>query len=120
MNGAGTVKVQPDIAYLNVGISVNDKTSTLVTQLAATKINQAISILTANKIKSSDYETTFISVNPQYNYESGNAVVVGQTASQTMKVTIRNLGKNGETIGTLIDQLSTINGIQINGVTFDK
>lgn len=80
---------------MNVGISVNDKTSALVTQSASTKINQAISILTANKIKSSDIETSFISVNPQYNYESGNAVVVGQTSSQTIKVTIRNIGKNG-------------------------
>ncbi len=41
-------------------------------------------------------------------------------ASQTLKVTVRNIGKNGETIGTLIDQLTTINGIKINGVTFDK
>jgi uncharacterized protein YggE len=120
VNGDGKVQLQPDIAILNIGVSVTEKTSSLATKTAATKINQVNGILTANKIRSSDIQTTYLSVNPNFNFSNGNAVITGQTASQTLTVTVRNLGINGETIGTLVDLLAEIDGVQINGLTFDK
>ena len=87
---------------------------------AATQINKVNGILNSSKIKPSDLQTTYLAINPQFNYSSGNAVLTGQTASQILTVTVRNLGKNGETIGNLVDLLIPIDGIRINGLSFDK
>ena len=87
---------------------------------AATKINQVNGILTSNKIKLSDIQTTYLAINPQYDYANGNTAITGQTSSQTLTVTVRNLGKNGEMIGNLVDLLAPIDGIQINRLSFDK
>ena len=35
-------------------------------------------------------------------------------------MTVRNIDKNGGNIGTLIDQLVAVNGIQFSGLIFDK
>jgi hypothetical protein len=37
-----------------------------------------------------------------------------------LTVTLRNIGNNGENIGTIVDQVSAINGIQVDGLRFDK
>lgn len=46
--------------------------------------------------------------------------MVGQKATQTLSVKVRNLDAEGSAIGFLIDTASYIDGVIINGVTFDK
>jgi uncharacterized protein YggE len=64
VNGEGKVQVKPDVAILKIGVEVTEKTSLLATNNAATKIKQVNKILTANQIKSSDVQTTYLSVFP--------------------------------------------------------
>jgi uncharacterized protein len=45
---------------------------------------------------------------------------VGQQASQTLTVVINNIDSNGGKIGSIIDDVFTVNGITINGVSFDQ
>jgi uncharacterized protein YggE len=47
------------------------------------------------------------------------AVLVGQTASQTLTVIVP-INSTGGQVGAIIDKLVTINGVQISGITFDK
>ncbi len=76
--------------------------------------------MTNNKVNSKDIETQSLSIFPQYEYPDGKQQLVGQTASQTLKVTVRNIDSKGGNLGTLIDQLVGINGIQFNNLIFDK
>ena len=79
--------------------------------------------MTNNKVNSKDIETQSLSIFPQYEYPNGKQQLVGQTASQTLKVTVRNIDSKdskGGNVGTLIDQLVGINGIQFNNLIFDK
>jgi uncharacterized protein YggE len=46
--------------------------------------------------------------------------LVGQTASQTLSVTVRGIDKNGGNLGSIIDQLVTVNELTFNGLNFDK
>ena len=46
--------------------------------------------------------------------------LVGQMAQQTLSVTVRGIDKNGGNLGSIIDQLVAVNGLQFNGLTFDK
>ncbi len=46
--------------------------------------------------------------------------LVGQNAQQTLTVTVRGINQNGGNLGTIIDQIVGVNGIQFNGLIFDK
>ncbi len=103
MSGNGKISVQPDIAYITVGVSVTEKSSQAASQGVAKKISQLTQILASNKISKSDYETQSLSIYPQYDYPDGKMTLVGQNAQQTLIVTVRNIDKNGGGLGALID-----------------
>ena len=54
VNGEGKVSYKPDIAIVNIGVSVTAKTSQKATQGAAEKINQIQEILAKNNIQKGD------------------------------------------------------------------
>lgn len=47
-------------------------------------------------------------------------MLTGQTASQSLSVKIRDLTQDGVVIGQLVDDLSPIKGIRLNGVRFEQ
>lgn len=47
------------------------------------------------------------------------STVNGQIASQSFEVTLSFVQGNGATIGKLIDDLATVNGVTINNLSFD-
>ena len=120
VNGQAKVSVQPDIAIINVGISAISKTSQEASQIVATKVNQITQILQSNKIKKEEITTQSISIYPQYEYPDGKMELVGQQAQQTLAVTVKGIDKNGGNLGSIIDQIVRVDGIQFNGLGFDK
>ncbi len=50
-----------------------------------------------------EIKTQQVSVFPQYDYPDGVRTFKGQTASQTLIVTIKNINSSGGIIGPLID-----------------
>ncbi len=119
ITGNSQVFVKPDSAKLSVGVTEQAKTSSLALSNLNTKINSLIAFITAAGITSKDYSTSSLSIAPKYDYSSGSGVVVAQTASQTLSVTIKSVA-NSQTIGKLVDQFSTVDGIQLNGLTFTQ
>lgn len=120
VNGQAKVSVQPDIAIINVGISAISKTSQEASRIVATKVNQITQILQSNKIKKEDITTQSISIYPQYEFPDGKMEIVGQQAQQTLTVTVKGIDKNGGNLGSIIDQIVKVDGIQFNGLSFDK
>lgn len=55
-----------------------------------------------------------------YEYRNNENVLVGQKASQTLSVKIRDITADGAAIGRLIDAAAKIDGLLVNGVTFDQ
>ena len=84
------------------------------------KISQAIGIFQANAIPQDDYSTSSLTIRPQYTDVNNERVLTGQTAQQTLRVTIRGITANGIAIGNLIDELTAAGGFEISGVNFDQ
>ena len=83
-------------------------------------MNQLFDIIRRQNIDKKDYSTSSLSLSQVYEYQNGQNVLVGQRASQTLSVKIRSLTADGAAIGKLIDAASKIDGIIVNGVTFDQ
>ena len=80
-------------------------------------MNRVLGILAKNRVPKEDYSTTSLRVYPDVSYVGGKRQEKGQIASQSLKITINQI--EGRRIGQIIDQLATINGIILNGLSFD-
>lgn len=79
--GNGQVNVAPDIATISVGVSETAATTIAALSKANAKISQLTTLLASSSIPTTDYSTSSISINPQYDYTNGSAVLTGQSAS---------------------------------------
>lgn len=60
-----------------------------------------------------------MNVYPNTSWINGVSTVYGQIANQYIKIDIPQIDSNGANIGKLIDDLATVNGIILNGLSFD-
>ena len=56
---------------------------------------------------------------PNTSWQNGQSRVLGQIATQSFKIDIPSIDSNGQKIGKLIDNLASVDGITINGLSFD-
>ncbi|MEK0312234.1 SIMPL domain-containing protein [Cohnella sp. 56] len=116
VGAAGSIKVEPDVAYLNFGVDARGKTAQEAQQAAATKFAAVEKALYETyKIDKKDVQTTGFGVQPEYNYtEKDGQVLKGYLATHTVRVTYRDLAG----IGKLLDAVSAAGANRVDGVQF--
>jgi len=119
VHGSATIQATPDQALLQASITVNGDTAASAIKKLTTSVNSVIAVLTANGLKSDNYVTSSFNLYPNTSYNNGVSTVVGQIATQSFQITIPSIAKDGSNIGKLIDSLATVNGIILNGLSFD-
>ena len=82
-------------------------------------MNSIASILASNGLTPDNYQTSGFSIYPNTSWVNQVAKVVGQIASQSLRIRIPSISKDGSNIGKLIDSLATVNGIILNSLSFD-
>ena len=83
------------------------------------KVNRAIAVLKANGYAANDYQTEGFYVSPKYKYTPSGSEIIGQQASQSLTIKVRNLDAKGQKVATLVDALAQINGVNLDSVSFD-
>jgi len=119
VDGSATLQLKPDIAYLSTTLTVNGRNVSQAIQLLTIQVSRVIQVLNNNGINSTNYETSALNVYPNTSWSNGVSTVLGQIASESIKITIPTIDANGSNIGKLIDSLACINGIIVNGLSFD-
>jgi uncharacterized protein len=90
--GTSEVKVVPDRAVINVGMEKQNPSARLAKQGADEAARRLLDELHANGVEEKDIQTTFLSLQPQFNYRHGMKMSYF-VAEQTLSVTIRDLSK---------------------------
>jgi len=114
VSGMAKITVNPDIAYVNVGVETDGKTAVEAGQLNAKKITDVLNAVKALGIESKDLKTSNYYVYPTYSYDDQTPKLIGYKATNTIEVTIRDLTK----VGTVIDTATKSGANVANGVTF--
>lgn len=117
--GEAKLQAQPDQATINAEVKGSGKTVQDAVSSLTSKITNIISVLKANNLSEDNYETSNFNVYPNQTWNNGVSTVLGQIASQTIAINIPSITPDGAKIGKLVDQLATINGITLNGLSFD-
>ena len=54
------------------------------------------------------------------NIQNGKSELTGQTACQIVSFNLRGIDSNGGNLGSIIDQLVSVDKVQFNSLNFDK
>ncbi|MCL2323697.1 MAG: SIMPL domain-containing protein [Oscillospiraceae bacterium] len=116
VTGTSSIKANPDIAILNVGVTTNG-TSTTSVQSDNTKVmNKVLASVKALGVADKDIKTVNYYMNPEYdqsNTKSGSKIV-GYTLSNMVQIKVRDVNKAGEVLAAAVDAGANVN----NGITF--
>jgi hypothetical protein len=116
VNGEGQAHAAPDMAVISIGVQ-----SDALTAAAALRQNSADMSATIAKLKElgvadRDIQTSGLSVNPRYDYETTpqQPKVTGFTASNSVTVRLRDLSKAGD----VIDEAVQSGANSLGGISF--
>src|SRR3954466_2787235 len=107
--GVGTISSKPDRAQMSFGVSTDAKTASAALRANGAEMTKVIAAIKGEGIAAADIRTETVSLSPRYS-QNGDAVV-GYTASNSVSVTIRSLGKLGDVIDAAVDAGAN----QVNG-----
>lgn len=116
VTGSGSVVGEPDIATLNLGVSVEKKTVAEAREAAATAMTGMIASLKVNDIAENDIQTERFSIHPQYDYTENGRVLRGYSVNNTVSAKVRDL----ENLSEVIDAAAEAGGdiIVVNSIQF--
>lgn len=116
VGASGSIMIEPDVAYLMVGVDAHATTASAAQQANATKFAAMEKVLYEKfGIDKKDVKTTSFYVQPEYNYtEKEGRKLTGYTASHMVQVTYRKLPD----IGKVLDALSAAGANRMDGVQF--
>ena len=100
VGGTGRVVLTPDTADLRLGVSVTAPTVKAARADAAARMTAVIAALKKLGIADKDIQTSFVTLQPQYDYSAGTNPprLTGYQFGNGVAVTIRDLDKVGDTI----------------------
>jgi len=115
-NGTGKVSIDPDIAYLTVGVTVErDKAADAMAdnnELMAA----VLEAIKATGLAEEDIKTSRLNLEVVYDYSGSNRVLKGYAARNSLALTIRDLEKIADVIDATVEAGAT----DISNLYFDK
>lgn len=112
--GAAEVKVVPDRAVISLGVEKQNVSASVAKQSADAAARRILDALRANGVDEKDIQTTFLSLQPQFNYRHGMKMSYF-VAEQTMSVTIRDLAK----LDSILESLIKAGGNRIDSIQYE-
>ena len=100
VTGTATIKSAPDEAVVSLGVQTNATTADGAMQQNATRMAHVLGALGGFGISKSDIATSDVSLYP--NYKSDGNAVSGYQASNSVEVTVRDMGRVGKVIDTAV------------------
>ncbi len=116
VTGSGSVAGEPDIATLNLGVSVEKETVAEAREAAAAAMTGVIASLKANDVAEKDIQTERFSIYPQYDYTDNGRVLRGYSVNNTVSAKVREL----ENLSEVIDDAAEAGGdiVVVNSIQF--
>jgi uncharacterized protein len=118
VSGEGKVTVTPDIATLQLGVSVQAPTVAEAQSKAATAMDEVMKALTAAGIAKNDIKTQYFNIQQltRYDQDTQKEVVTGYQVSNTVSAKIRKV----DDAGSVIDAVASAGGdyTRINSISF--
>jgi uncharacterized protein len=112
--GSAEVKVVPDQAVIQMGVEKQNVRASVAKQSADAAARSILAVLRSMGIDEKDVQTTFLSLQPQFNYEHGMKMS-SFVAEQSLSITVRDLKK----LDALLEALIQAGGNRIDSIQYE-
>ncbi len=114
VSASGKVTVVPDVARINLGVTITKSTVKAARAAAASAMTDIIAATKGLGVADADIQTTNLSLYPRYGNGS-SPKVVGYQISEQIQVTVRDLDKAGD----VVDAATAKGATDVNGISFE-
>jgi uncharacterized protein YggE len=116
VSGSGQVSVAPDVADVVLGVSITKPTVAEAQSAAATSMASVVAALKKDGVDTKDIVTVNLSLSPVYDYNNNGSAprLVGQQYANTVRVTVRDLGR----VAAVVDDTVAAGATTIQGISF--
>jgi uncharacterized protein YggE len=114
VQGVGTVFVKPDLAEVSLGVDITRSRLSDARADAASAMNAVIAALHALGISDADIETSYLNINPTWDYSGNSQRVTGYQVDNILLVRVHDLNK----LGDVVDNSVNAGATTVNGITF--
>lgn len=117
VSGSGKAVLTPDIAYVNIGVRVEDSNAAKAVSANNEQAATVIAAISQLGVDEKDIRTTNFSIYPQQEYDPQGKPTgkITYIVENSVHVTVRDL----DTIGELLDAAVQSGANMINGIQFD-
>jgi len=113
--GEGKIEVTPDTAYVDAGITIDNRQTVEEVQKTINTINnKIIDSLKKLGINKADIKTSNYSVYPNYSYENNQNKIIGYNGNATIQIKVRDI----QMASKVIETATSSGANQIQGVRF--
>ena len=113
VSGEGKVAVVPDMAVIDVGISINRPTVKSAQDQANSVINSVSAAVKALGVEDKDIKTSNYSIYPQYDYSSGS---IGPSTGFPVNVNLNPKVRNIDLANQVVDAATTNGANTVGGI----
>lgn len=114
VSATGKITAVPDVARINLGVTMTKSSVKAARDAAAKSMNAIIGAVKGLGIADADIQTTGLNLYPQYANGSSTRIV-GYAISEQVQVTVRDLDKAGDVVDTATAKGAT----DVNGIWFE-
>ncbi len=115
VSGTGRVTLQPDVADLRLGVSLNRPTASEARSAAASAMTKVVAAIKAGGVADKDIQTSTLYLQPVYDYtNNGQGKLTGFQLTNVVAVTVRSIDK----VGDLVDAAVAAGATSVDGVSF--
>lgn len=114
VSGEGRVSMTPDVAVINLGVTIRDPQLATAQSNATTAMNAIRAALKNAGVADKDIQTSQYSVYVEQDYNQPSQPIIGYNVNQMVTAKVRQIDKAGEVIQTAVDAGAN----QINGIWF--
>ncbi len=117
VTGDGIVYLDADMVKFSINVNETADTTAEAQQKTNKKMTQILDILKKHGTEDNDISTTALNFNSEYYWDDGKQTKIGESVSQTVYVTLKNISE----FPALADDLgSKVSGISFFNVSFDS
>ncbi|ERI11483.1 SIMPL domain-containing protein [Aneurinibacillus aneurinilyticus] len=116
VSGYGEVTVQPDIAYIQLGLNTTGKTAQEAQEKNAVQFKAIKTALEKRNVPAKDIQTVRFSTMPDYSWDNNKQQLRGYQVEQIIQVTYRDLAG----VGPLMDAATAAGANRIDNVSFSS
>jgi uncharacterized protein len=113
-SGTGTAQATPDTAEMSFGVTTTSSNAKTALSDASKVAEQITAAVVKAGVDKKDIQTQNVSVYPQMADQNGKQTVTGYTASLSVRVKVRDIGK----LGDVITAANNAGANEVNGPTF--